>query len=98
MFGIVHFGEMDYKEIHSNGEVMQNIYEGEGGMPWQSEETSSRRAFDKNPPNFTIKLKDKSVWDILNTCASSSLDFIVGIAPFGLRSTIFHGRPHYYYE
>ena len=97
MFGIVHFGEIDYKEVHSNGEVMQNIYEGEGGMPWQSEETSSRRAFDKNPPNFTIKLKDKSVWDILNTCASSSLDFIVGIAPFGLRSTIFHGRPHYYY-
>ena len=100
MFGIVNFGEIDYKEIHSNGEVMQNIYEAEGGMPWTQQVTTSSSAnlhSDVNPPEFTIELKDKSPWDVLNVCASSSLDFITGLAPFGIRSTIFFGRPHYYY-
>ena len=77
MFGIVNFGEIDYKEIHSNGEVMQNIYEAEGGMPWTQQVTTSSSAnlhSDVNPPEFTIELKDKSPWDVLNVCASSSLD------------------------
>ena len=99
-FGIVNFGEIDYKELHKNGEVMQNIYEAEGGLPWTQSADPGTTAYYHNeilPPVFTVELRDKSVWDILNVCASSSIDYIVGIAPFGVRSTIFFGRPHYYY-
>lgn len=100
MFGVTHFGEIDYKNIHSNGEVMQNIYEAEGRMPWQNDPEIGSLAenfSDVSAPEFTVDLTDKSVWDVLNICASSSLEFITGVAPFGLRSTIFFGRPHYYY-
>lgn len=100
MFGITHFGEIDYKSIHKDGEIMQNIYEGEGKMPWHKDVTPGSMADEHamaEAPSFTIELKDKSVWDVLNICASSSLEFITGVAPFGIRSTIFHGRPHYYY-
>lgn len=100
MFGITHFGEIDYKAIHKDGEIMQNIYEAEGRMPWQKEPTPGSMMDEHvmaEAPSFTIELKDKSVWDILNICASTSLEFITGVAPFGIRSTIFFGRPHYYY-
>lgn len=100
MFGITHFGEIDYKDIHSNGEVMQNIYEGEGRMPWQDNPAPGSLAecsSDILAPEFTVDLNNKSVWDVLNICASSSLEFITAVSTFGLRSTIFFGRPHYYY-
>lgn len=100
-FGISHFGEIDYKDIHPDGEIMQNIYEGEGGMPWHNVEkeegTKSYEYCSSNPPVFTIQTQGKSVWDIMNICASASSEFITGITTFGLRSTLFHGRPHYYY-
>ena len=100
MFGITHFGEIDYKTIHSDGEVMQNIYEAEGRMPWQDNPAVGSLAegcADVLAPTFTVDISNKSVWDVLNICASSSLEFITGVAPFGLRSTVFFGRPHYYY-
>ena len=100
MFGVTHFGEIDYKHIHSDGEVMQNIYEAEGRMPWQDNPavgSLAEECSDVSVPTFTIDLANKSVWDVLNICASSSLEFITAVAPFGLRSTIFFGRPHYYY-
>lgn len=100
MFGVVNFGEIDYKDIHKNGEVMQNIYEAEGGFPWTKLPEPGSTAEKHNasePPHFTIDLNGKSVWDVLNICASSSLDFLVSTATFGARSTVFFGRPHYYY-
>jgi hypothetical protein len=100
MFGITHFGEIDFKKIHNDGEIMQNIYEAEGRLPWDEDSqpgTLAEQYATDEVPYFTIELKDKSVWDILNICASSSLEFICGVAPFGIRSTMFMGRPHYYY-
>lgn len=99
-FGITHFGEIDYKDIHPDGEIMQNIYEGEGSMPWHEfpdEGTKAAEYTAPTPPAFTIKNEGKSVWDMMNICASASSEFIAGITTFGLRSTLFHGRPHYYY-
>lgn len=99
-FGITHFGELDYKAIHKNGEIMQNIYAAEGRMPWHESPTPGSLAEQyatAETPEFTVELKDKSVWDVLNICASSTLEFITGVTTFGLRSTIFFGRPHYYY-
>lgn len=102
-FGITHFGEIDYKDIHKDGEVMQNIYEGEGRMPWQGESENPNsvdtilKYSDYSAPVFTIELKDKSAWDIFNICSAASVEFITAITTFGLRSTIFFGRPHYYY-
>lgn len=100
MFGITHFGSIDYKAIHANGEVMQNIYEGEGGMPWTVNTASGTTAsfhYQKAAPVFTVELKDKSVYDLLNICAATSLDFISAVGNFNIRSSIFHGRPHYYF-
>lgn len=100
MFGIVNFGSIDDKSIHANGEVMQNIYEAEGHMPWTNittDGTSADEHSDPNPPKFTIELTDKSAWDVLNICAATSIDYITSVATFGLRSTIFFGRGHYYY-
>lgn len=99
MFGVVHFGSIDDKSIHMNGEVMQNIYEGEGSMPWTKSTINSVSELHAmpDPPMFTIDLADKSVWDILNICAGTSLDYITSIATFGIRSTIYFGRNHYYY-
>lgn len=100
MFGIVNFGEIDYKLIHRNGEVVQNIYEAEGKLPWVNEaKTGSLAELHSSaaPPVFTIELEGKSPWDILNICASTCVDFLTSIATFGVRSTIFYGRPHYYY-
>ncbi len=79
---------------------MQNIYAAEGRMPWHESPTPGSLAeqyASAETPEFTVELKDKSVWDVLNICASSTLEFITGVTTFGLRSTIFFGRPHYYY-
>lgn len=51
----------------------------------------------KEAPKISIELMGKSFWDVLHICASATPDFIGAIAPFGMRSTVFHGHPRYYY-
>lgn len=101
MFGVAHFGSIDYKDLHGNGEIMQNIYEGEGMMPWHETKKGPGTTAELHamplPPSFTVELKGKSINDLLKICTASSLEFMSGVTNFGVRSTIFHGRPHYYY-
>lgn len=98
-FGLVHFGDTDYKEIFKNGETAQNIYEATSTSPWNAvtklplaEEYSSDKA-----PKISTNLFGKSMWDIMHLCASASPDYICSVVPFGLRSSIFYGHPRYYY-
>jgi nuclease (SNase domain protein) len=44
-----------------------------------------------------IKTQGRTVWDILQFSASAEPTYIGAIAPFGFRSTVFLGKPNWYY-
>lgn len=52
---------------------------------------------DETAPSISFLIGDKTIWDILHICASASPEFIGAVADFGFRSTMFLGRPKYYY-
>lgn len=96
--GITHFGDPKYDVIFKAGEPTQNIYEAMSKPKWAElgSEISEEYASDE-VPKLTLDVFGKTFWDILHIVGSVSPDYIVGIAPFGFRSTIFHGHPRYYY-
>ena len=48
-------------------------------------------------PYVSIKTQGRTLWDILKFSASASPSFIGAIGNFGFRSTVFLGRPDWYY-
>lgn len=106
-FGIVHFGDKKYNTIFTtNGEVEQNIYEGLSKPTWNYKESGINTIEDgieeeyklSEAPRVKVALNQGfSYWDLMHVAASLSPDFICAIAPFQLRSTIFHGHPRFYY-
>lgn len=96
-FGIINFGDPHVRTVFQNGEPIQNIYESIDRPVWgENSAIAGEYALD-SPPKISMSIFGKSFWDILHICTSASPDFICGVAPFGLRSTVFHGAPHYYY-
>lgn len=51
----------------------------------------------QGPPTLSFKVANKTIWDIAHICASVNPQFITSVAPFNFRSTLFFGRPRYYY-
>lgn len=104
-FGIVHFGDPDFRLFISTGECTQNLYEAcstpiNGLNTDVKSDAYNMGVFgikNEEVPSFTFDVFQKTPWDILNICKSTMPNFIVGIAPFGFRSTCFMGMPHYYY-
>ncbi|WP_139995278.1 hypothetical protein [Kurthia sp. Dielmo] len=96
-YGIVHFGDPRYNVIFENGEPSQNIYEATTQPKWYKEQSKSAEYGLEEPPQISIMTRGRTVWDVFNIAASMSPDFILGIAPFGMRSTLFHGHPRFYY-
>ncbi|MCR8854896.1 hypothetical protein [Lysinibacillus fusiformis] len=97
-YGYVNFGDINYTEVFKNGEAVQNIFEAIGKPMWGALEDGVESDFNtKEAPKISIELMGKSFWDVLHICASATPDFIGAIAPFGMRSTVFHGHPRYYY-
>lgn len=96
-FGLYHFGDPEYKDVFVNGESTQNIYEAVSTPQWGGVGTVSSLYGMQDAPEITFPLFGKTVWDALTICGSVSPDFIVSTAPFGFRSTIFHGHPRFYY-
>ena len=107
-FGIVHFGDKRYTEIFTgDGEVEQNIYEGLSTPTWDYEKCNMKDVKYKGlsqdygmteAPSVRVSLNGGfSYWDLMHIASSLSPDFISAIAPFQLRSTIFHGHPRFYY-
>lgn len=96
-YGIVHFGDKDYKDIIPSGEPTQNIYEAVSKPAWGTDDSITMTYADDDIPTITFELLGKTVWDVANICRSVSPDFICGIAPFDFRSTLFIGHPRYYY-
>ena len=106
-FGIVHFGDRKFQTIFpTNGEVEQNIYESIGKPSFNYEKSGIITIDDgiekeyrmDEAPRVKVKMESgQSYWDIMHIASSLTPDFICAIAPFQLRSTIFHGHPRYYY-
>ena len=107
-FGIVHFGDRRYTDIFSaDGEVEQNIYEGLSTPTWDYEKCNMKNVMYKGlsedysmteAPSVRVSLSSGfSYWDLMHIASSLSPDFISAIAPFQLRSTVFHGHPRFYY-
>ena len=107
-FGIVHFGDRKYIDIFTtDGEVEQNIYEGLSTPTWDYKKCNMDDVKTKGlseeygmteAPSVKVSLNAGfSYWDLMHIASSLSPDFISAIAPFQLRSTIFHGHPRFYY-
>lgn len=100
-FGIVHFGDPEYKITHPEcGEVAQNIYEAINKPSWTDDVKSDTLAAEYSTveaPKIQIPIQNKSYWDLMHVCASVSPDFVTSVVPFGMRSSIFYGAPRYYY-
>ena len=102
-YGIYHFGSRDMNFIHRMGEPCQNIYEAQAKQSWHNQhplawgKAGSGEFDDTEAPSITFDIFGKSPWDIAHICKSVMPDFIVGVAPFDFRSTLFIGAPRYYY-
>ncbi len=46
---------------------------------------------------ISFKPFGKTLWEIMHICQSVAPDWMTGVRDFGFRSTIFLGKPHYYY-
>lgn len=104
-FGIYHFGDHKFKAIFEMGEPVQNLYEvvedpcvedtalllGEDNL------FKDKGTYESGSPTINTTIQDKTAWQILEMCANSGLDYIGAIRDFGLRSTVFLGRPNDYY-
>lgn len=98
-YGISHFGDIDYKDIWKQGEVVQNLYEATS-MPSFGYDKNNKLIQQyglQDAPRISLDPFGKTFFDIMHICASTSPDYITAVAPFGMRSTIFFGHPRYYY-
>ena len=99
-YGIVHFGDPDYKDVFPGGEIIQNIYE-VSALPNMADDNlllyEDNDDDRQQPPYISFEPQGKTMWDVLHICKSVAPDYVVGTASFGLRDTIFFGKPHYYY-
>lgn len=99
-YGIVHFGDQEFKDIFSAGEVVQNIYEANPRATYGENEKYSglESNYDTSEtPVISMHLLGKTFWDVMHICASVQPDYITSVVPFGMRSSIFYGAPRYYY-
>ena len=91
------------------GEVCQNVYPGINSTSsleydGKIEEISfnpfnwfndGNKKHGKDEIDLTIDLYDKTPWDVINTCAMAVPNYVAAVHPFGFRSTLFYGKPHY---
>lgn len=103
-FGIYHFGDHKFKEIFEAGEPVQNLYEvfddsnvEDESLKVEINDSFANATYELKSPTINTTLQDKTAWQILEMCANSGLDYIGAIRDFGLRSTVFLGRPNDYY-
>lgn len=98
-YGIKSFGSREFRDIIPEGEVVQNIYE-VSNLPFM--DTDGTKLYGENDslkdaPLISFEPRGKTFWDIMHICKSVAPDYVTGLRTFGLRDTIFFGKPHYYY-
>ncbi|MCY8577127.1 lysozyme family protein [Bacillus haynesii] len=96
LFGSLTFGK-DAREIR---EINVNVYQTTGLTndehdQWWNKVQDAFGIGKADEPGINIGLYDKSVWDVLNICASIGDDHIVAVHPFGFRNTIFSGKTYF---
>jgi hypothetical protein len=96
---------------HDYGEAAQNIYSSNGlntfseysyqdgsEIPWTWD--GPIWEWPKGPgdeANIIVPFYNNTTWDIAQTIAYCSPDYIAAVAPFELRSTLFFGKPYWEY-
>lgn len=97
-FGIVHFGDPDFTTFCKTGECCQNLYEMTTTPLYGGNADIFNLWYTMNDiTRITFDLFQKTPWDVLNICKSISPDHKLAVLPFGFRSTVFLGMPHFYY-
>ena len=97
-FGIMHFGDPKMKEIFSQGEVTQNLYEVSDATLLKGVEELTSNYDDKTAtPTINTSIQDKTFWDLLHMAANSGIEYYGAIRDFGMRSTVFLGKANHYY-
>ena len=85
------------------GELGDNIWKSNGMMNFRESAENKAEAFwrgltltnDYKEDRVRIRSAGKNVWDVVQGLTYSSADYIAAAHPFGLRSSLFHGRPHW---
>lgn len=93
IFNSITFG----KESREIQEINMNVYQTTGLTNEEQDQWWNRvkDAFGigkADEPGINISLYDKSVWDVMNICASIGDDHIVAVHPFGFRNTVYSGK------
>ncbi|RHW32000.1 lysozyme family protein [Oceanobacillus profundus] len=101
-------GIADFKDLFTLGimesrdraEVNMNVYQTTGLLhedqsKWYNRLKDGLGIGESDEVNININLYDKTIWDVLNIGASVGSDMITAVHPFGLRSTIFLGKPYF---
>jgi Lysozyme-like len=81
-------------------EINMNVYQTTGLLNTEHDEWWNRfkdalGLGESDEVGININLYDKTVWDVLNIAAAIGTDMITAVHPFGLRSTIFLGKPYF---
>ncbi|MGV7000401.1 lysozyme family protein [Priestia megaterium] len=94
------FGSAFGKEERTKGEINMNVYQTTGLTNkehdgWWNKIQDGFGMGESDEDGINIGLFDKTVWDVLNICASIGNDHIVAVHPFGFRNTIFSGKAYF---
>ncbi len=94
---LFYFGTIKDRKI---SEINMNVYQTTGLTnehydSWWNKFKASLNIGESAEDSININLFDKTVWDVLNIAASIGPDMITAVHPFGLRNTIFLGKPYF---
>ena len=79
-------------------DIENNVYFGDGALDLDDKLNGIIGIDDHSElPYISFKPFGKTVWDIMHICQSINPSYITSIADFQFRSTIFLGKPHFYY-
>lgn len=97
-FGIMHFGDPKMRDIFTQGEVVQNLYEVSDTALLKGVEELLTTYESKNAtPTINTTIQDKTFWDLLHMAANSGIEYYGAVRDFGMRSTVFLGKANHYY-
>jgi hypothetical protein len=96
---IVHFGHSEHHDIrHFVQEMGENIYPATFKEAFTEGPTWNPFNWFANTPdeaNICVDSYDRTVWDMIQTCALAMPNYIAAVVPVGFRSTLFYGMPHW---
>lgn len=93
-------GIINGRENRELSEINMNVYQTTGLTneeqdQWWNKVKDAFGIGKADEPGINIGLYDKSVWDVMNICASIGDDHIVAVHPFGFRNTVFSGKTYF---